>query len=669
MNPIVVKAYSLLLGAALAAAGLPLGPEGLTSRAVVTYGHRGAVLDMAADTRKGLLLSVGEDGTLRVWDTGSQTLLRRIAVTRQKALSIAVDPTAPVAAVLVGDGARSFSVDVWNWDTETPLYRIPLESTPYFVRFSLTGDSLLVGTMSWDGLRIYRSADGTPVALRDEGGMVGFAEISRSGSTLMTYRPSGSIEYRDLASGDLIREVTTAPDLIDVRMSDDRRYLVGHTAGEIVCVDAVTGETRLQLPAAGLVSLDVSAGGGRIAWIAADGTVKEWSAAAAVASLPSPGELGWNPRLLRFDGDELLLAGGDGQIDRISAGGQPFELARDILARTSGFAAADGVIALAADAVIHVFQVSPGLTELFSVASPWGGGPVGLAFLGERQFLAWPRGEAAGALGVIDCSTRTFSDLGLAFDNPLDAVAAGDGRVYTLERGGRIKVVDAGSGATLFRADRPGAVCIAPLGTAGLVVGRARGGSLVSSLVRIDLQTGETAPVPSTETFTYALAADPSDGSLFSLGVDADGRTKLFHHEGADLQTESVVDSAAGEYLAASLSLDPSSGILYSTLGRRQVSAWSGGVLSHLRDPSPGIEALHARGGIVCALQRDSTVSLWDSTADRLIATIFPFSDGSWAAIMADGSVQGVPAGMAKVGIFAQGEVGSASSQEPPVAP
>jgi WD40 repeat protein len=669
VNPLAVKAYSLLLGAALAAAGVPLGPGGLTSRAVVTYGHRGAVLDMAADVQRGLLLSVGEDGTLRVWDAGSQTLVRRISVTRQKALAIALDPAAPLAAILVGDGARSFSVDVWNWDTESPLYRIPLESTPYFVRFSLTGDSLLVGTMSWDGLRIFHTADGTPVTVAEERGMAGFAEISRSGSTLMTYRPSGSIEYRDLTSGRVIQEVRTAADLVDVRASDDRRWLVGHTPTEIVCLDAVTGETRLRAPAAGLLSLDVSPGANRIAWITSDGTVQEWSASATPASLPSSVELGFSPRLVRYFGDELMLAGDDGQIERVSSGGQSIELARDILARTSGFAASDGTMALGAGGLVHVFQLSPALSEMFSVASPWGSGPVGLEFLDSRRLLAWPQGDAAGALALIDCSTRTIRDLGLVFDNPLAAVAEKDGRVFTLERGGRIQAVEIDSGARVFQAVRPGAVCISPIGAAGLIVGRVRGGSLESSLVRIDLRTGETDPVRSTETFTYALAPDPSDGSLYSLGVDADGRTKLFRHEGADLGTESVVDSAAGEYLAASLSLDPSSGILYSSLGRRQVSQWSGGVLSHLRAPSSGIQALHARDGLVCSLQRDSTVTLWDAAEDKAIATIFPFSDGSWAAIMADGSVQGTPAGMAKVAIFAQGDIDPAASQEPPVGP
>jgi len=664
VNPLAAKAYGLLLGAVLAAAGLPLGPGGLSSRAVVSYGHHGAVLDMAADPRRGLLLSVGEDGTLRVWDTGSQTLLRRIAVTRQRALAVALDPAAPLAAVLVGDGVSTFSVEVWNWDTESPLYRVPLESTPYFVRFSLTGDYLLCGTMSWDGLQIFHSADGTPVELRVEDGMAGFAEISRSGSTLMTYRPSGSIQYSDLASGRIIQEVPAAADLVDVRASDDRRWLVGHTAEDIVCLDALSGQERFRAPAAGLLSLDVSPGAARVAWVSADGTVREWSApGASPVSLPGQGALGFTPRVLRFDGDDLVLAGDDGQMERVPMEGPPTEVARDILARTTGFAVSDGMIALGAGGLVHVFQVSPTLREVLAVECPWGTRPVGLAFLPEEKVLAWPQDDSPGALAVIDCQTRAVRELGAAFENPLAAVAVRGDRVYTLERGGRIQAVDSSSGARRFVAVRPGAVCLAALGARGLVVGRVRGGSLESSIVRIDLRTGETAPVSSTETFTYALSPGEADGTLYSLGVDQDGRTKLFLHQGADLGRESVVDSAAGEYLGASVSRDPSTGVVYSSIGRREVSAWSGGVLSHLRDPSSGIQAMGAQQGLVCSLQRDSTVVIWDASEDHPVATVFPFSDGSWAAILADGSVQGAPAGMAKVSIFAQGRIDTAAER------
>ena len=112
MKPMGAKAAALLL--ALAATGLAGAPESMSAQPIVTSGHRGAVLDVAEDSERRLLLSVGEDGFLRVWDKGTGILQRKIAVTRQKAASVALDPRAPLAAVLVTDGLRSFAVDVWD---------------------------------------------------------------------------------------------------------------------------------------------------------------------------------------------------------------------------------------------------------------------------------------------------------------------------------------------------------------------------------------------------------------------------------------------------------------------------------------------------------------------------------------------------------------------------
>ncbi len=158
MNGLAVQAYGILMSAALAAAGIPVGPGALNARATVSSGHRGAVLDVAEDDARGLLFSVGADGFLRVWDW--------VAVTRLEAQSIALDPAGPLAAVVVTDGVHAYAVDVWDWDAEKRLYSIPLQGAPMFVRFSLSGTYLLCGDMQWESLHIFRSREGTPVFRR-----------------------------------------------------------------------------------------------------------------------------------------------------------------------------------------------------------------------------------------------------------------------------------------------------------------------------------------------------------------------------------------------------------------------------------------------------------------------------------------------------------------------
>jgi hypothetical protein len=384
---------------------------------------------------------------------------------------------------------------------------------------------------------------------------------------------------------------------------------------------------------------------------------------------------------VRLTPDAIVVAGDDGQIGMISGDGRATEFARDVVARVTSVATRGHTLAVAAGDVIHVFLLrvrGPGMgpvTESFSVANPYSG-PVGLVFLDRQKLIVWQQGDGPGSLGAIDLSTRQFTGLGVSFDGPLAAVAAREGTLYTLEKDGAVKILSPSTGAQLYRTSWPGAVCIAPFGANSLVLGRVSGGALGSSLVRIDMRTGETAPLPGSAALTFALAADPTGDRLYSLGVSPDGRTSLSRYEGTELQTETVVESAEGEYPSASLSFDPTNDFLYTSLGRDVVKAWADGSLQRIDDPVPGTLALCALDGFLASLQRDSLVSLWDTAADRSFGEIYPFADGSWTAIMADGTILGSPDGRKKVGILVRGQLWESGgkpathpSQETPAAP
>jgi hypothetical protein len=204
-----------------------------------------------------------------------------------------------------------------------------------------------------------------------------------------------------------------------------------------------------------------------------------------------------------------------------------------------------------------------------------------------------------------------------------------------------VKVSDLATGRLLFEARRPGVTTIAVTGPHTVLCGRAATGVLGSSIVRIDTRTGETATIAGTAHVTFSLIADPGRGTAYSLGVDRDGKTDLLLHAGPGLDSESVLDSAQGELLSASATVDQSDGVLYDAFDQEMVESWSGGVRKQQALPIRGAVALRAADGILASLDKDSLVSIWDARAGRPLGDISLFSDDGWAVTLPDGSYAG----------------------------
>ena len=68
----------------------------------VFLGHFGRINDLVYDAQRGLLFSAGDDGTVRIWNPEQRRLLGVVRVSHKPVRQIAVHPTEPHVAVLVG---------------------------------------------------------------------------------------------------------------------------------------------------------------------------------------------------------------------------------------------------------------------------------------------------------------------------------------------------------------------------------------------------------------------------------------------------------------------------------------------------------------------------------------------------------------------------------------
>ena len=134
-----LSAFALLLLAGPCLAQAPVPPQ-----LQFLEGHKGAVRDVAYTADNKLLLSVGLDGTLRVWDRTSGQLVRTIAAHTRPNVCLTLTPDGLQAITGGVDGSLKF-FDVPQPSALFEIAGIPAAPTAIAPsadgKFVLTGDA------------------------------------------------------------------------------------------------------------------------------------------------------------------------------------------------------------------------------------------------------------------------------------------------------------------------------------------------------------------------------------------------------------------------------------------------------------------------------------------------------------------------------------------------
>ena len=659
----------LLLGlcGALAAAcrGFAAGAAEADVRSIVDTGHTGAVRGLEYDEKRGLLFSAGDDGTVRIWDAAAGSPERKLQVTQLGAELIAVNSAEPQVAVVVTDGTGSYYLSVWDWEKERQLFRIPLKEEPLFLRFSALGTFIEYSESSWQSLKIVRAEDGTTVAFHPEGfGMVGFAEMSRSEKTIMTYQVSGRIDYWDLETGRQTLDLPTAPYLSRIRISRDRRFMLGSNGSELVLVDTVTGAVRSRAALTGAISFDISPDSDEIACVSgADGNLGRWVLEGdTLVPRPRQPPLPVSPSLLCYGADTLFVADSAGGLHSVSQDGADSRFARNVLARTDAIDAAPGLIAVGATDWIRVFGTdllsgaqAPTYVRSLLAQNPFHA-PSGLAFLPTQQLLAWRADRAPPELALLGIAGMekaegqgSFQGLPTGFLAPLNALRISPDSLLGVESDGTVRLTEPSTGISRFDQRIPGVFAAVAATPTELIAGRNSAAAPGGSLLRINTRTRETVAMRDRNAFTYSLLLDETGAKgtpvLYSVGIDSSGATNLVQHSGPGFEQESLLGRVAEEDLDVSLALDRSTHVLYATLGHDSISAWDGSQTKEIAPQNTAPRRLVARAGMLFSLNRDSTVSVLDGATGERLAEISLFADGEWCVLFKDGRYAASPGG------------------------
>jgi WD40 repeat protein len=162
-------------------------------------GHRDIVFTPTVSADGRIVASTGEDGTLRLWDTGAaRELGAPIRLDGGAASDAAVSPDGTKVAVAVYAG----TIDVFDVRSRRRLARLRVdESFPTFAGFSRDGRLLLAGSEA-GRVRLFSASGLRPAgpAFLAQAGTVSSVDVSRDGRTLVTSGADGQVRLWDAAS-------------------------------------------------------------------------------------------------------------------------------------------------------------------------------------------------------------------------------------------------------------------------------------------------------------------------------------------------------------------------------------------------------------------------------------------------------------------------------------
>lgn len=619
---------------------------------VIQTGHTGSVNTIAySEENGGRLFSCGDDGTLKIWDAGTAELIATLRVSYAPVNRIAINPSAPQAAVLEITGVSSCRIHVWDWKAGEKLYTVELEERPLFFEYSPLGTFLMYGKSEIASLVVLDAKTGKNTSRFSEGfGIVSFISMSKTEKNIMTYQQSGKITYWEFGTEKKIPGYpkSTLQDLSLISLSDSKRFIAAQSGSNMAIVDIVTGDVidRTSLP--GIVNTAISKDGKEIAAI-----VKTLSGTAVYkysfdgkklkkVEVPSLASL-TSSRDVCFIGNNLYIAQAEGDIACLNENGGLVSFSSNKLMRITDIAMSRATVAAAAGPRILVVPMSviegkepmdgEEGTVVPSMENPFPG-DAGLAFLDQDRLCVWNRSETAAKLSVYDIKSGEpvfeYDD----FESPLIQVNPTGTKILTLQKNGNLKIIDTEKGGAVFEYSAQGLNMAMPVGNDRLIAARNQTGKTASTLISINSKTGETVQLNDSSVFCYSLLYDSAGKRLYYISIDRDGAqstTSLKYRYGRDFESVKTLSFYKGEDFSASIA--GTDRWFYTSLGYETIRATDGVEVPRFADSSSVPRRLALSGKYLCSLNLDLSVSVYDVTTKRNTFNFYLFNDMEWIAV------------------------------------
>lgn len=210
---------------------------------IVRTSHAGEVEHLLYLEERGLLFTGATDGSVRVWDSEKQQLLRSIQVSQLPIRSLAAHPSRPEIAVLIRT-TEGYRLSVWDYEKREELYFEELQSEPLHINYSPQGTWLIYSRTAAQSVVTINSETGERENRIGTGtGIVGYFTIGSSEANVMSYAPAnGRIQYTRFRDGEVLQSASTITNLQNMQVLTNRRYAAARHGNDLVIVDILNGD-------------------------------------------------------------------------------------------------------------------------------------------------------------------------------------------------------------------------------------------------------------------------------------------------------------------------------------------------------------------------------------------------------------------------------------------
>lgn len=644
-------------------------------RVVVNTGHTDRINTVGYAQDSDLLFSGSDDGNVCVWDSSNYKLVYLLHVSHHPIQKIAVNPQRSHVAVVEKRKVNAYRLSVWNWKTHEQIFSKELKELPLYFRYSPKGTYLVYSVTGWESLTFLDGNTGEQLSYLDEGfGIVSGFIISPSEKTIMTYSPSGNIQYWDIRNGYRKEKISTLSDISMLSFTNNLRYMVGTDNRRIYMIDLISGEPELSLPIDNIIHLDINHRSNDLACI----TRNKEEESTTLYHIDINGSIRIKKKYplsqkheytaLGFYMNTIYVARADGSIrsyDTMWGSRETFGKSNLVDIYNLGFTrdqlvlpTSKEILVFNSDFFTSTDEIElPSYLYLSRYTNPFDA-PTKIERISERRFALWTyEGEESGKLALFDPVTGNIEKTYEEFQSPLLHLETNtsSSSILTLEKNGTCTLLDDKTLDPFFTYSAFGLQTVTFVDDY-LIAGKSRSSGFQTSMIQINPDTGETVPISGNNVLTFDIEYDSGENRLYSLGLLQNGgsfSTVLKEHIGKNNEFSFTVFSYSGEDLGASILLDPENSSVYSTVGYEGIHVFSSSQQQTLlRQEQHIARELFFHQDYLYTLNSDSSITVWDTEQEERLFDLYIFKDSSWLAQLPTGHYYGSSGAQKHVGFY-----------------